>query len=408
MKQLIVPLATLSLIALAPLGCIYVQPPERVVYTQPPPPQPQPQPDVSEQYVPQPAPQPAEPTVEVTAGPDIQVTDFQDQLAPYGHWVAVDGYGNCWVPAGIAVGWRPYTIGHWVYTDFGMAWVSDEQWGWATYHYGRWTLVDGVGWAWIPGSRWGPAWVAWRHGGGYCGWAPLPPGPGGVEVVEVNDEQVEAISPVWFSFCEERNITAPHIYQQCLPPERNVTIINVTKNITKITVVNNRIVNRSWNPARLQQATGRVVRPVRVHRVASVEELKVAHARTLHPADQREHPEAAPEAGEHPGAAPGPGEHPGVGPEAGEHHPDEAAVEADRHPPGDDQSRVAYEAEVKNIEDSYAKQRADMSQRFAMERRQHPPGPGADDLAAKQDAQMKDLEKHHQQDLENARKKYHQ
>jgi len=402
MKQWIVLLAAMSLVGLAPVGCIYVQPPG-VVYTAPPPPQPppQPQPDVSEQYVPQPAPQPAEPAVEVTAGPDIQVADFQEQLAPYGNWVAVDGYGSCWVPAGIAVGWRPYTIGHWVYTDFGMAWVSDEQWGWATYHYGRWTLVDGVGWAWVPGSRWAPAWVAWRHGGGYCGWAPLPPGPGGIEVVAVTDDQVEAISPVWFSFCEERNITAPHIYQQCLPPERNVTIINVTKNITKITVVNNRIVNRSWNPARLQQATGRVVRPVRVHRVASVEELKVAHARTARPEEQHDRPQPTPAPGDHqpPEAAT---------PAPGDHQPPGAATAAGPHPEADDHERANYDAEVQRIEQSYAQQRADMSQRFAMERRQHPPGPGADDLAAKQDAEMKDLEKHHQQDLEAARRKYHQ
>ena len=35
-----------------------------------------------------------------------------------------------------------------------------------------------LGWAWVPGYNWGPAWVCWRHaeGEGYCGWAPLPPG----------------------------------------------------------------------------------------------------------------------------------------------------------------------------------------------------------------------------------------
>jgi len=50
-----------------------------------------------------------------------------------------------------------------------------EPWGWATYHYGRWVNLDGTGWCWVPGYTWAPAWVSWRYGDGYCGWAPLPP-----------------------------------------------------------------------------------------------------------------------------------------------------------------------------------------------------------------------------------------
>ena len=65
--------------------------------------------------------------------------------------------------------------GHWVYSDAGWTWVSDEPWGWATYHYGRWVNLDGTGWCWVPGYTWAPAWVSWRYGDGYCGWAPLPP-----------------------------------------------------------------------------------------------------------------------------------------------------------------------------------------------------------------------------------------
>ena len=42
------------------------------------------------------------------------------------------------------------------------------------FHYGRW-YRDSVGWVWVPGYDWGPAWVCWRQGDGYCGWAPLPP-----------------------------------------------------------------------------------------------------------------------------------------------------------------------------------------------------------------------------------------
>ena len=86
-----------------------------------------------------------------------------------------DDYGYVFQPNVTDPHWAPYTDGHWVYTDAGWTWVSDEPWGWATYHYGRWINIDGTGWVWVPGYRWAPAWVSWRYGGGYCGWAPLPP-----------------------------------------------------------------------------------------------------------------------------------------------------------------------------------------------------------------------------------------
>ena len=75
--------------------------------------------------------------------------------------------------------WRPYQYGHWVYTDeWGWYWVSDDaeaDWGWVIYHYGRWAFERGLGWFWVPGDEWAPAWVDWRYGDEYVGWAPLPP-----------------------------------------------------------------------------------------------------------------------------------------------------------------------------------------------------------------------------------------
>ena len=108
---------------------------------------------------------------------EVDVGFFYDGLAPFGQWVESPQYGWAWYPTGVEVGWRPYTDGHWIFTDeFGWYWESDWEWGWAPFHYGRWTFDDAYGWVWIPGSEWGPAWVTWRTGGGFIGWAPLPPG----------------------------------------------------------------------------------------------------------------------------------------------------------------------------------------------------------------------------------------
>ena len=105
--------------------------------------------------------------LEVSASFSIHAeADFHAPLAPHGAWVTVGGYGNCWRPAGIAVEWRPYCYGHWVWTDCGWYWESDEPWAWACYHYGWWAYDPVYAWIWVPGIEWGPAWVSWRVGGG--------------------------------------------------------------------------------------------------------------------------------------------------------------------------------------------------------------------------------------------------
>ena len=118
-----------------------------------------------------PAAQPAPPS------PDATYEAFYDALSQYGSWVEMPGYGYVWQPLATVQDfpWRPYTMGHWVYTDDGWTWVSSEPFGWITYHYGRWMRTHTLGWVWVPGEQWAPAWVSWRYGNNFVGWAPLPP-----------------------------------------------------------------------------------------------------------------------------------------------------------------------------------------------------------------------------------------
>lgn len=101
---------------------------------------------------------------------------FYHRLRPYGRWIYVPRYGQVWCPIGVGRYWQPYSNGYWVYTEFGWTWVSYDDFGWIPYHYGAWTLLPIYGWVWVPGYVWAPAWVTWRYGPYYIGWAPLPPG----------------------------------------------------------------------------------------------------------------------------------------------------------------------------------------------------------------------------------------
>lgn len=117
------------------------------------------------------------------AGVTVSVGAFYDALSPYGAWFDSPQFGRVWRPYAAVVGsnFVPYaSAGQWVDTDYGWAWDSDYAWGWAPFHYGRWFLDPSYGWVWIPGDAWAPAWVDWRYGGGFVGWAPLAPAGYGV------------------------------------------------------------------------------------------------------------------------------------------------------------------------------------------------------------------------------------
>lgn len=114
-------------------------------------------------------------TTKAQQGYTISYQTFYDELDPYGTWLEDPYYGYVWSP-NVGRNFRPYfTAGRWVMTEYGNTWVSDYEWGWATFHYGRWTYDNYYGWLWTPGTEWAPAWVSWRSGNGYFGWAPLGP-----------------------------------------------------------------------------------------------------------------------------------------------------------------------------------------------------------------------------------------
>lgn len=187
------------------------------------------------------------------------VTLFYDQLAPYGEWFSLEGYGWVWTPYDTPPGWRPYTEGRWVYTDYGWTWVSSWEWGWAPFHYGRWLFDPQYGWVWVPGTEWAPAWVVWRYGLDKIGWAPLPP-----RVDWRGKVGIDVIRPGWWSFVHEQSLGEPNLRAHIIPPARNLTLIQYTQNVTNYTVVQNRVINRSISVDQIERT---IQRPIPRYRV---------------------------------------------------------------------------------------------------------------------------------------------
>ncbi|MEY2493291.1 MAG: hypothetical protein QOH24_2242 [Verrucomicrobiota bacterium] len=172
---------------------------------------------------------------------------FYTKLEPYGDWLETRDYGYVYRPREAANGhWRPYVNGRWVYTDAGWTWISDEPFGWATYHYGRWTRIRGAGWVWVPGDEWAPAWVSWRKGGDYVGWAPLPPEAQFDRRSGIHNwsDSYYDVGPDQYVFIPSQRFGEQRIERAIVPEQRNLTIINQTTNVTSITYNNTTIVNQ--------------------------------------------------------------------------------------------------------------------------------------------------------------------
>jgi hypothetical protein len=173
---------------------------------------------------------------------------FYRKLAPYGDWMETSDYGYVFQPRQAAEGgdWRPYTNGHWIYTDAGWTWISDEKFGWATYHYGRWIRLRSVGWIWVPGEQWAPAWVSWRKGGDYVGWAPLPPEAHFDRETGIHNwaDNYYNIGPEQYAFVPANEFGSKLSPREILPTARNLTIINQTTNVTNIVYNDSAVVDR--------------------------------------------------------------------------------------------------------------------------------------------------------------------
>jgi hypothetical protein len=191
---------------------------------------------------------------------------FYESLLPYGEWVWLPAYGWCWDPYNVPIDWRPYTVGYWAYTDYGWTWMSDEPWGWACYHYGRWNWDDYRGWVWCPGTEWAPAWVVWRYNDGYVGWAPCPSSlrwqeGRGFAVTGVNLSI--AVPGFSFSYVEINHFHDRQLHNYFIPEWRSGRFVHSMKTSVDIGFEHKRIVNHLPVHAQIEKREGHKIESYR-------------------------------------------------------------------------------------------------------------------------------------------------
>jgi hypothetical protein len=179
------------------------------------------------------------------------ISYFYDYLSDYGVWVWNAPHGYVWIPSDVPYRWRPYSHGRWVWTHYGWTWISAFEWGWVPFHYGRWGWERDLGWFWVPDTVWGPAWVVWRSGDLYFGWAPLPPGAAWRDGRLFFDD----IPDYSWLFCDGRYFLDNDLRRWVLPYERNITIVRQTMLKANIELREERIVNRGIEVDEIRRAT---------------------------------------------------------------------------------------------------------------------------------------------------------
>jgi hypothetical protein len=181
---------------------------------------------------------------------------FYDDLAPYGNWIERPRYGWVWTPSHVSSSWRPYQDGRWVWTEDGWTWISDEPYGWATYHYGRWYDDPDYGWGWVPGDEWAPAWVSWQEADDYVGWAPLPPYADFRPGVTLNVR----LAPDYYVFVPHSRFLSARAYNYAVPRWECDRIFRRSRNVTRYGYRGGAIYNGGISYDRIQRYAGRVPR----------------------------------------------------------------------------------------------------------------------------------------------------
>lgn len=141
-------------------------------------------------------------------------------------------------PVSPAVSYVPYTNGQWVNTDAGWYFQAPTPHEEIVHHHGRWAHSPALGWVWVPGRVWAPAWVDWRADDDYVAWTPMAPG---IYLVDDTD-----MHPYYYEdryvVVEKKYFLHPNIYKH--RHKKSKLLVTQLVPVPGITIVNNTVINQ--------------------------------------------------------------------------------------------------------------------------------------------------------------------
>jgi hypothetical protein len=181
---------------------------------------------------------------------------FYASLSPYGSWIELSSGVNVWRPQHLHRDWSPYRDGHWIWTDDGWYWDSDEPYGPIVYHYGRWYNDDYYGWIWVPDNVWAPAWVEWRYNDNYIGWAPLAPYASFSIGIGISFTRNYETPMSYWHFVGYHHMCDVNVYNYYVPDHERYRIYSDTRYRTNYGYSNGRVINRGVDVDYIRQRGG--------------------------------------------------------------------------------------------------------------------------------------------------------
>lgn len=165
----------------------------------------------------------------------------------------------------------PYSNGQWVNTDQGWYFKAPTPQEEITSHYGRWSYSDNLGWVWIPGRVWAPAWVDWRVNDNYTAWTPVPPH---VYIIDNTLKVPEITDDSRYVIVENKYFAEPDFYKYSYKENKNKIIIKEMTRTNGIMVINHTIINKGPEVTVIEKVTGKPIQKVEIKRVTDPSGVK--------------------------------------------------------------------------------------------------------------------------------------
>ncbi|MEO8512461.1 MAG: DUF6600 domain-containing protein [Ignavibacteria bacterium] len=251
----------------------------------------------------------------------VDYKEFYDKLAPHGEWIEVkgrdigvdlkkntaaanehrtitfselfgvkDAYADdadfgaffVWQPApNLAVSltteetvaqpvqYVPYSNGQWVNTSQGWYFRAASEPEEITSHYGRWVNSPSVGWVWVPGRVWAPAWVDWREQDDYIAWEPVPPSTYIINNIIVTPPVVEERYVV----VEKKYFAEPEVYKYMYREHKNKIMIKEWRRLDGVMVMNKTVINKGPEVSVIQTYTSTPLEVISINPVVSITQV---------------------------------------------------------------------------------------------------------------------------------------